>query len=219
MDKDKPGIGLRERKKSEMRDALSWAAVRLAVERGLNNVLVEDIAAATDVSPRTFNNYFSSKAEAIVARHSDRMHAIVRALRARPRAEPIWEAIRASVIAQFCGELEDAPPDERWAAGVKVMLAEPAVQAQLLRESRVIEREIAVVIADRISADLAGFYSQLVAAAVGATVQVSLEQWLRADPPMSLRQILGIAFERMARIADFPPHAVAVPSHLFEEKL
>ena len=75
--------GLRERKKQETRDALSFAALRLAVERGLDNVLVEDIAAAAGVSPRTFNNYFSSKAEAISSRHTDRMRITIETLRTR----------------------------------------------------------------------------------------------------------------------------------------
>ena len=64
--------GLRERKKRQTRIALSWAAIRLTVERGLDNVRVEDIAAEVGVSPRTFNNYFSSKGEAIAARHLER---------------------------------------------------------------------------------------------------------------------------------------------------
>jgi hypothetical protein len=50
-----PG-GLRERKKLATRQALGAAAMQLAVERGLENVLVEDIAAAGDGSPRTCNN-------------------------------------------------------------------------------------------------------------------------------------------------------------------
>jgi len=62
------------RKKLAVRQALGSAALRLAVERGLENVTVEDITAEADVSLRTFGNYFSSKsmqetlAEAIAAR-------------------------------------------------------------------------------------------------------------------------------------------------------
>ena len=52
------------------------AALRLAVERGLENVTVEDITAEADVSLRTFGNYFSSKYEAICAIGTDRARRI-----------------------------------------------------------------------------------------------------------------------------------------------
>lgn len=198
--------GLRERKKRETRSALTWAAVRLAVERGFASVPVEDIAAAAGVSPRTFNNYFSNKAEAIVARHVDRLQAVAAELRVRPPEEELWAAIGAAVIAQFHEEGAGVgPPHGQWAAGVKLMLAEPAVEAEFLRESRIVERDIARAIAGRIGSDADALYPHLVAAAVGAVVHVSLEQWLRANPPLSLLQVLQSALERMGRIADASP--------------
>src|SRR5207342_1939710 len=53
--------GMRERKKLATRRALSAAALRLAREHGPQNVRVDDIAEAAGVSPRTYNNYFSSR--------------------------------------------------------------------------------------------------------------------------------------------------------------
>ena len=53
--------GLRERKKLATKQALAFAAVQLAAEHGLQNVRVQDIADAVNVSSRTFTNYFSSK--------------------------------------------------------------------------------------------------------------------------------------------------------------
>nr|BFE79419.1 hypothetical protein GCM10020093_020200 [Planobispora longispora] len=58
---------MREQKKQATREALSAAALRLALERGPDNVRVDDIAEAAGVSPRTYNNYFSSREQAIVA--------------------------------------------------------------------------------------------------------------------------------------------------------
>ena len=60
--------GMRERKKLATREALSAAALRLALEHGPQNVRVDDIAEAAGVSPRTYNNYFSSREQAIVVR-------------------------------------------------------------------------------------------------------------------------------------------------------
>src|SRR4051795_13639980 len=84
-----PASGLRERKKLTTRQALARAALRLAVERGPGNVRREDIAAAVDVSLRTFNNYFSSKEQAIVALAVDRAAGIAASLRGRPAGEPL----------------------------------------------------------------------------------------------------------------------------------
>lgn len=211
--------GLRERKKAETRSALSWAAIRLTVKHGLENVLVEDIAAAAGVSPRTFNNYFSSKAEAIAARHVDRLRGISMALGKRATEEPLWEAISAVVIAQFCREDgQDGPPDPRWAAGVKLMIREPAVQAELLKGSREAERELAVAIAKRIGADADNLYPQLAAAATGSAIQVSVEWWLRADPPIAITELMRNALRQIASLSDVPAQISRANKRLKEQK-
>jgi AcrR family transcriptional regulator len=189
--------GHRERKKQQTREALSWAALRLAVERGFGNVLVEDIAAEAGVSPRTFNNYFSSKAEAIVWRQLDRLRRIAELLRARPPEEPLWEALTAVVTLIF--HHGEALPDEGWTTGVRLVLGEIELQGELVKGGAAIERDCAAAIAERTGTDAdRDLYPLLVAAAVSAAIRVASEQWLRADPPVPLPTLLSDALSRLA---------------------
>ncbi|MEU0513961.1 TetR family transcriptional regulator [Amycolatopsis sp. NPDC006125] len=194
-------MGLRERKKAETRSAISWAAIRLAVERGFGNVKVEDIAEAAGVSPRTFNNYFSSKGEAIVARHTDRLRNLAVALRERPADEPLWDAISASAAAQFTPDLAAAehpvPDPVTWTAGVRVMLADPALQGDLLKAGAVAEAEIAAAVAERTGASLErDLHPHLVAAAVVAAVHTAIGHHLRTNRPVA--DLLTEAFDLLS---------------------
>ncbi|MEV4559297.1 TetR family transcriptional regulator [Kitasatospora sp. NPDC049285] len=190
-------MGLRERKKAETRAALSWAAIRLAVERGFEHVRVEDIAEAAGVSPRTFNNYFSSKGEAIAARHLDRCLRVAEALREQPD-EPLWEAVTRAALRQFA---PDAPSTAdpvsdvaKWTAGVRVLMAEPALQGEMLRAGAIAEAEIAAAVADRTGADLRrDLHPHLVASAVMAATNTAVAHHLRTDPPVAVPDLLADA--------------------------
>ncbi|ASO18772.1 AcrR family transcriptional regulator [Actinoalloteichus hoggarensis] len=186
------GPGLRERKKQQTREALSWAALRLAVEKGLDAVLVEDIAAAAGVSPRTFNNYFEGKAEAVVWRHFDRARRMADLLRSRPADEPLWDAVVHAVLAHTGDEQQT--PDPEWTAGVSLMVAEPALQGAYLKASAAAERELALAVAERTGGDPdRDMYPSLVSAAIGSAIDVATRRWLRADPPVSQAGLLRAA--------------------------
>src|SRR6185369_17950347 len=91
--------GRRERKKQATREALSAAALQLALQQGVQNVRVEDIADAAGVAPRTYNNYFASREQAIVAAiAAERALRIGAALRARPEEEPLADAVVTAVV-------------------------------------------------------------------------------------------------------------------------
>lgn len=195
--------GLRERKKAETKAALSWAAVRLTIERGFDNVKVEDIADAAGVSPRTFNNYFASKAEAIVSRHLDRARRTAEALRARPAGEPLWTAITAAVSAQFApdptiGRSPETGPEE-WASGLREMVAQPALQGELLRAGAIAEADLAAAVAERTGTDLdRDLYPHLVAAAVGAATNVVTQHAVRAAPDTPVQRLIADALAQIA---------------------
>jgi len=188
---------LRERKKRETRLALSLAAVRLVSERGWEHVTVEDIAAAANVSDRTFRNYFSSKAEAIASRHLDRTLEIVDDLRARPADEPLWEAVKQAVLVHYA-----PPPGKRGrhpgGNAIRRALAEPAVQGEVLKASVVAEAELAKAVAERTGTDAKrDLYPKLVAAAINAGTAVAIEHAL--SNPVSVVDVLREVLDQFAR--------------------
>jgi AcrR family transcriptional regulator len=193
--------GLRERKKRATREALMSAALRLVLERGLDNVRIEDISAEAGVSPRTFSNYFSSKYEALAARHTDRAEHQVAALRARPAGEPLWQAITEATIQAWerhAGTQPVTPEPERLAA-TRLLIEEPSLQAEALKLAFASQREFAAAVAERTGGDPErDLYPHLVAATVSAAVQAAVGHWLHADPPVPIVPLLRDALRRLS---------------------
>jgi AcrR family transcriptional regulator len=192
-----PRGGLRERKKLAVRRALGSAAVRLAVQRGLENVTVEDITAEAGVSLRTFGNYYSSKYEAICALGTDRARCIGAELLARPADEPLWEALVDAVLAHYEGADESA--DAEWLAGLKLAMTAPASRGEYLKVSSEMQQALAEAIAARTGTDVEqDMYPQVLAGAVTAAAQVAVGHWAAAEPPVPLRPLLRQALDQLA---------------------
>ena len=196
--------GLRERKKLAVRQALGSAALRLAVERGLENVTVEDITAEADVSLRTFGNYFSSKYEAICAIGTDRARRIGATLLARPADEPLWDAIVGAMLAHYEGASQ--APDREWMARLKLVLAAPAIRGEYLKINSEMQEALAEAIATRTGTDIGqDMYPRILAGAVIAAAQVAVRRWAAADPPVPLGPLLRQALEQLATACSQPP--------------
>lgn len=192
-----PSGGLRERKKQETRRALSQAALRLVLERGLQDVLVEDIASAANVSPRTFNNYFSSKVEAICAIRMDRAEQIGVTLRGRPPDEPLWDALTASVLEHYEGANQTL--DEEQMRRIRLLGTAPELSGENLRIGVAMQRALAEAIADRTGTDVEqDMLPMILAGAVTAASGVAMRRWLDADPPCPLRPLLQRALHDLA---------------------
>jgi AcrR family transcriptional regulator len=203
---------LRARKKLATRRALGLAAMRLAVERGLDNVVVEDIAAAAGVSPRTFNNYFASKYEAICSLAMDRGRLAGCALRMRPPGEPLLEAITDAVLEPYLAA-EQAPPQE-WLDSWRLVIKSPELQGEYLRTLHATQRALAEAIADRILATdpRRSMFPAILAGAVTSALQVALERWLAGDPPTALAPLIRQALSelRSGWAAEITPGANSV---------
>ena len=165
--------GLRERKKAETRTAISRAVMRLALERGLDAVNADDIAAAANVSVRTFHNYFANKQEALVAAWHSEFEVHVTALRERPADEPILVSLE-HVFGGIATRIADQPDaaeaqvDLLWTS-----LALAQYRSVLLDEAI---RMVIGVVADRTGTNPAtDIYPHMVTAAAISAVVTSFQ--------------------------------------------
>ncbi|WP_229905542.1 TetR/AcrR family transcriptional regulator [Lentzea cavernae] len=165
-------MGLRERKKSETRAALSAAALRLALQKGVEEVRVDEIAEAANVSPRTYNNYFPSREHAIVAGiTATRALQVAEALQRRPSGEPLAD----SIIAAFAEQYRE-PPTEALA----LITSTPSLREAYLDSVSSMEPPIADVIAARLGKDRLG--AEVLAAAVSAAARLAVQRWVDLRP-------------------------------------
>ncbi|MEV6631083.1 TetR family transcriptional regulator [Actinoplanes sp. NPDC051470] len=163
--------GLREQKKQATRAALGAAALRLAWERGPENVRVDDIAEAAGVSTRTYNNYFSSREQAIVAAViADRESRVAAAVVGRDADVGLGEAVIDAVAGQY--------EDEGGRDALLMITGSPALRACYIDTVAAIEDPLAEAIVERCPG-VDTLTAQVLSAGVGAAVKVALRQWLR----------------------------------------
>jgi AcrR family transcriptional regulator len=182
--------GLRERKKRATRRALHEAALRLALERGLEHLTVEEISAAADVSVRTFFNYFPSKEQAIIGDliPVDEDHAMAVMLSARTVLGGLHEV--ALTIASDAGSREQVMM--RW----QLMEQHPTLMPQMFTRFHEFENVVARAVSARTGDQPEDAYPQLMAATAGTTLRVAVRRWAadHGDHPLEdhVNEVFGL---------------------------
>ncbi len=187
---------LRERKKEATRQALHEAALRLAVEHGLDAVTRDAIADEANVSRRTFSNYFASKEDAIL--HGDRLRVqrLLELLRARPVNEPPWQALSITTVAHYRerGELD---PD--WLARLRLLRRHPSILAQQMAANAQLEEELAAEIAARDPGHPdEPMRSRVMASIYLTTVRVIAGLWAEGNSSQPLEEAIRTGLARAA---------------------
>ncbi|MDI5940574.1 TetR/AcrR family transcriptional regulator [Micromonospora harpali] len=194
---------IRANKVAAVRRVLSEAALGLAVERGWDNVRVEDIAARAGMSTRSFNNYFRSKNEALYAADLDRSAAIREQLRARPADEPLTQAVINAMLAAF---LAWDNLDRDLVTKVRLAVATSPLGGEYLKAHAARETALAEGIAERLGMELHDdIYPRLLATMVVNAVRVAVEFWVDSSRATSLSDAIRDTLERIAPGLPGPP--------------
>ena len=172
---------LRERKKQRTRDSLLRTALELFTSQGYEHTTVDDIAAAVDVSQRTFFRYFAGKEEAALALQDMTVAHFLDAVRARPPHEPPMEALRQAVLEGWDtlnDVIESVAPVELYLRMYQVVESTPVLLAAHLRRSVEIEEAIALILAEREGVDPdTDPRPRLAVAVFGGVMRLTERQW------------------------------------------
>jgi AcrR family transcriptional regulator len=166
--------GLRERKKARTREAIIDAALDLFARKGFDATTIEDIAAAADVSPRTFFRYFDSKVDLVMAHNEAHGDKVAPLVVARPASEGPLEALR-QVMQQMLLELLADPSVVR---EFQVMMGAPTLRKLAREHFYEEEAELISAFAARLGTDEADLTANVMAGAAASAIWAVIERWL-----------------------------------------
>lgn len=194
---------LRERKKQATRRSLRRIALRLIAERGFSHVTVEDIAAAADVSPRTFFNYFPSKEAAVFGADPERTAELLRRIVEEAPGETALEALRRTIVDEarhVSAEIADMKDEiADWKNQMRASQADPQLRAARASHMAAVESDIAAALARRLGTDTqTDPYPIMLASAAMAVMRSAFMFWPRTGGAIPLDQFADAACQALA---------------------
>ena len=192
-----PATGLRARKKQKTREAIQRAALRLFTRQGYDETTVEDIAAAAEISPSTFFNYFPTKEDVVLYDMYDPI-AIGMVLN-QPQDEPLPSVARR--VLQGLGEIFEADKEAILARG-KIMMAVPELRSRMWDQIEQTQQIFVNALARRTGRKATDFELRVVTRSfIGAMYEAAME-WFRSNGRERLDVIADRALTAMERGAE-----------------
>ena len=165
--------GLRERKKQKTKASIQREALRLFKKKGYEETTIEDIAAAAEISPSTFFNYFPSKEDVVIYDEYDpQIFAGLMADTGQPLAASIESAF------EVMGAVFENDRDAIYERA-KLSVEVPELRARTWEELEKAQKQFAMVLAARTGREVDDFEVRVVSLAlVGAAFEAALK-WVQ----------------------------------------
>jgi AcrR family transcriptional regulator len=164
--------GLRQRKRQQTRERLTQVAMALFLERGFEATTLDDIAAAADISRRSFFHYFASKEDVVSAWQEESTAALIAAVATRPADESMLTAAENAIFAM----VRQLKPGEAMAMA-QLKRDNPALQARDQVKYEKLERALAEALSNRAGHKTEKLQARLVAMIATGAMRIGGEFW------------------------------------------
>lgn len=192
-------MALRERKKDQTREALAAAAFELFRQKGFEATTAAEIAAAANVSRRTFFRYFPSKDELLFIDNQPRLRRFREHLTVRLASDDTFAPVRRACVAmaeEFMGERD------KILARLAIIEASPVLAKQERQQDLEWEDAIAAALLSGVSAPSAKARrkARLIAGAVFGAIRAALSEWLQGRGEADLVERANEGLDLFARL-------------------
>ena len=172
----RPATGLRERKKLKTKEAIHRAAMRLFEKHGYEETTIEQIAAAAEISPSTFFNYFPNKEDVVMLDIYDPM--AIAMLKERPKDEPLNVAFRR--VLEALDAIFERDRELVLARG-RLMMEVPELRARLWDELERTQAFVTELLAERTGRKPEDFELRVTARIVMAALYEASLEWFHQN--------------------------------------
>jgi AcrR family transcriptional regulator len=187
------GSGLRQRTRDAVREQIAAAALVMFDEQGFDETTVDEIAAAVDISPRSFFRYFVTKEDVVLGDPMVYLEPVRVRLVESLESMPLWDALRSGFEA---GTAMTAADPEGALRATRVMIRTPTLRARNTEKHLVWMTALVPLIADALTGPAEGkqFRARAITLAALTCLDVSSAEWAHRDGAVPFRQLLEEAF-------------------------
>jgi AcrR family transcriptional regulator len=187
------GWTLRERRRQRQASAIELIALKLFASQGFSAVTIDQIAAAADISTRTFFRYFANKEDVLFGDRRRFEDTLALALEGHAPGESAVDALRAGLIA-LSREVEADVASTQ--LRLQLLEQSPQTMAAAFERRRTYQRRLVPLVASRMQLDEAkDMRPALIVDLLLSATYVALWHWLATGAKAPLHRLVAEALD------------------------
>jgi len=191
---NQPSEGLRDRKRRQTRQRIVDAGLTLFQQKGVEATTLDEIAAAAEISRRSFFSYFGSKEEVVMAWQDGAREALEAAIKTSAPGHTPLEATRLAIL-----QLAPLLATHSFVELDRLMRSTPTLKARKQVHFEEQERALAQTLAE-LWPDLDPARLKATAMLAMGCLRLSIEAWLADGGTASIEPFLAQSFAALRQV-------------------